>query len=216
MKVILAGEGAFGVKHLEAIRKIEGVGRGLPRRRQRRQHPRGGRAVQDPPLGRWTSPRGWRSRASRAAILATPTGMHTAQAIQCLEGRQACAGRDPDGRQPGRRRAPRGPSRARSDRVAMAGPHAALQSLAPVGPQEDPGRRAEGPADGHPDLLLPPQQHERARPAALVDRPPALAPRLPLGGTSSSTRPARPARSPAACRGRCTPTSASPWTCRSR
>ena len=35
------------------------------------------------------------------------------------------------------------------------------------------------PADGRADLLLPPDQHERARPAAQLDRPPAVAPRRP-------------------------------------
>ena len=37
------------------------------------------------------------------------------------------------------------------------------------------------PADGRADLFLPPQEHECRGPAALVDRPPALAPRRAHG-----------------------------------
>ena len=59
------------------------------------------------------------------------------------------------------------------------GPRPPLQPEPPVGAQPDRGRRAEAAAPGVRDVLLPPHQHERARPAAELDRPPAVAPRLP-------------------------------------
>ena len=54
-----------------------------------------------------------------------------------------------------------------------------LQSQPSICPQQDQSRRAEDPADGRADLLLPPHQHERARPAAHLDRSSAVASCLP-------------------------------------
>ncbi len=85
MKVILAGAGAFGVKHLDAIQQIGGVdvvsvigrelaadaGRGAQVRRTARHHQ--------------TSPKALAQPGVDAVILATPTQMHAAQALQCLE-----------------------------------------------------------------------------------------------------------------------------------
>ena len=84
MKVILAGAGAFGVKHLEAIARIDGievvslVGR----------EPAGTREVAQKfgiqhvgtDLGASLALPG-----VEAALLATPTQLHAAQAVQCLE-----------------------------------------------------------------------------------------------------------------------------------
>jgi hypothetical protein len=61
-------------------------------------------------------------------------------------------------------------------------PHAPLQPQPPVGAPAHRGRRVQHPADGCADLLLPPHQHERAGPAAQLDRPPAVAPRRAHGG----------------------------------
>ncbi|KAF1856969.1 hypothetical protein Lal_00015439 [Lupinus albus] len=95
--------------------------------------------------------------------------------------RQACAGRNPDGRHSGRRGAAGGGAEGhRAGRHGRA--HASLQPQPPVDPQPDQGRRADDPADGRADLLLPPLQHERAGQAADLDRPSAVAPRLPHGG----------------------------------
>jgi 2-hydroxy-4-carboxymuconate semialdehyde hemiacetal dehydrogenase len=84
MKIALAGAGAFGEKHLDALRLIDGVevvsivGRTLePTRKVADKYGIGhattelGEALDRPGLD--------------AVILATPTQLHAAQAIQCLE-----------------------------------------------------------------------------------------------------------------------------------
>ncbi|HTW75360.1 MAG TPA: Gfo/Idh/MocA family oxidoreductase [Steroidobacteraceae bacterium] len=84
MKIVLAGAGAFGEKHLEAIRHIEGievlalVGRELDKTQ----------AV----AARYRVPHATRSLSEalslpgvQAAILCTPTQMHARQAIECLQ-----------------------------------------------------------------------------------------------------------------------------------
>jgi 2-hydroxy-4-carboxymuconate semialdehyde hemiacetal dehydrogenase len=84
MKVVLAGAGAFGVKHLDAIRQIDGVevasvvGRELP-------------ATQEV-ARKYGVPHATTELSEALAqpgvdsvILATPTQMHAAQALQCLE-----------------------------------------------------------------------------------------------------------------------------------
>ena len=84
MKIVLAGAGAFGVKHLEAIRAIGNVevvalvGRMIePTRAVADKHgvPHAttdlAEALQQPGV--------------EAAILATPTQLHAAQAIACMQ-----------------------------------------------------------------------------------------------------------------------------------
>jgi 2-hydroxy-4-carboxymuconate semialdehyde hemiacetal dehydrogenase len=84
MKVVLAGAGAFGVKHLDAIRQIGGidvvsvVGRELDATKEVAR--------------KYSVPHATTSLAEAlaqpgvdAAILATPTQMHAAQALQCLD-----------------------------------------------------------------------------------------------------------------------------------
>ena len=84
MKVVMAGQGAFGVKHLEAMAKIPDVevvslvGGSADTTRQ---------VAERFNIPHWTLDLG--EALARpgvdAAILATPTQMHAAQAIQCLE-----------------------------------------------------------------------------------------------------------------------------------
>jgi len=84
MKIVMAGQGAFGIKHLEAIQKIEGievaslVGGSADSTREvaERFH-----------IPHWTLDlaEGLAQPGVDAAILATPTQMHAAQTIQCLE-----------------------------------------------------------------------------------------------------------------------------------
>jgi 2-hydroxy-4-carboxymuconate semialdehyde hemiacetal dehydrogenase len=84
MKIVMAGQGAFGVKHLEAIEKIEGVevvslAGGSPESTK---------AVAERfRIPHWTTDLGeaLAQPGVEAAILATPTGLHAAQSIQCLE-----------------------------------------------------------------------------------------------------------------------------------
>jgi 2-hydroxy-4-carboxymuconate semialdehyde hemiacetal dehydrogenase len=84
MKVVMAGQGAFGVKHLEAMQKIDGI---------EVVSLVGGSAQSTKDVAERFKIPHWSLDLAEAlalpgvdaAILATPTGMHTAQAIQCLE-----------------------------------------------------------------------------------------------------------------------------------
>ncbi len=84
MKVVMAGQGAFGVKHIEAMANIEGIevvslAGGSPDTTK---------AVAERfNIPHWTLDlsEALAQPGVEAAILATPTQMHTAQAIQCLE-----------------------------------------------------------------------------------------------------------------------------------
>ncbi len=84
MKIVLAGAGAFGEKHLEAIRTIGGievvslVGRELEKTRAIADRYRISHVTTS--LGEALSLPG-----VQAAILCTPTQMHARQAIECLE-----------------------------------------------------------------------------------------------------------------------------------
>ena len=141
MKICVAGQGAFGIKHLEALRNIPGVevvtlAGGSPdsTRRSRRRSTTS-------PTGRSTSP-SLAQPGVEAVILATPTQMHAEQAVQCMRAGKHVMIEIPmadsladSERSPG----------AEGNRPRRHGrPHAPLQSQPPVGPQEDQGRRAEG------------------------------------------------------------------------
>jgi 2-hydroxy-4-carboxymuconate semialdehyde hemiacetal dehydrogenase len=83
MKVILAGAGAFGLKHLDGIRNIPGVevvslvGRTAESTRE---------AADKNGIGHWTTDldEALAQPGVEAAILATPTQLHAAQTIQCM------------------------------------------------------------------------------------------------------------------------------------
>jgi 2-hydroxy-4-carboxymuconate semialdehyde hemiacetal dehydrogenase len=84
MKVVMAGQGAFGVKHLEAMAKIPGVevvslAGGSPDSTRE--------VAEKFNIPHWTTELGeaLAQPGVEAAILATPTGLHAAQTIQCLE-----------------------------------------------------------------------------------------------------------------------------------
>jgi len=84
MKIVLAGAGAFGQKHLDAIRAIGGievvslVGRELDKTRAVAAKYAVGHVTAD--LGEALAQPG-----VEAAILCTPTQMHAAQALECLQ-----------------------------------------------------------------------------------------------------------------------------------
>jgi len=83
MKIVVAGQGAFGVKHIEAIQKISGITIASLA---------GGSADSTAEVARkygiphWTTnlDEALSQSGVEAAILATPTQMHAAQTIQCL------------------------------------------------------------------------------------------------------------------------------------
>jgi 2-hydroxy-4-carboxymuconate semialdehyde hemiacetal dehydrogenase len=84
MKIVLAGPGAFGIKHLDAIKAIEGVevvslvGRTLDKTRAVAERYGVGHATTE--LAEALEQPG-----VEAAILCTPTQQHAAEAIQCME-----------------------------------------------------------------------------------------------------------------------------------
>ena len=83
MKIVMAGQGAFGVKHLEAIQKIEGIqvaslAGGNPQQTAE--------VAQKFGIPHWTTDlaASLAQPGVEAAILATPTQMHAKQAEQCM------------------------------------------------------------------------------------------------------------------------------------
>ena len=182
IKVALAGAGAFGIKHLDGIkqdRRRRSCLAGRPRTRARpgkSPHKYGIAHVTTDLAESLALP------DVDAVILSTPTQMHAAQAIQCMQ-----AGKHVQVEIPmadtleDSEAVVDGAERDRPGRDVR--PHAPLQSQPSVGAQEDRGRRIQDPADGRADLFLPPHQHERAGSAAQLDRSPAVAPRRPHGGS---------------------------------
>jgi len=83
MKIVVAGQGAFGIKHIEAIQKINGITiaslAGGSEDSTREVAAKYG-------IPHWTTnlDEALSQPGVEAAILATPTQMHAAQAIQCL------------------------------------------------------------------------------------------------------------------------------------
>jgi 2-hydroxy-4-carboxymuconate semialdehyde hemiacetal dehydrogenase len=83
MKICVAGQGAFGIKHLEAIQKIAGIevvtlaGGSAESTRE---------VAQKFGIPHWSTDLGecLKQPGVEAAILATPTQMHAKQAIQCM------------------------------------------------------------------------------------------------------------------------------------
>jgi 2-hydroxy-4-carboxymuconate semialdehyde hemiacetal dehydrogenase len=83
MKIVVGGQGAFGVKHIEAIQKISGITIASLA---------GGSADSTAEVARKYGIPHWTTNLAEAlaqpgveaAILATPTQMHAAQTIQCL------------------------------------------------------------------------------------------------------------------------------------
>ena len=83
VKIVVAGQGAFGVKHLEALQKIEGV---------EVVSLTGGNKQQTEEVAQKFGIPHWSGDLAEslaqpgveAAILATPTQMHADQAVQCM------------------------------------------------------------------------------------------------------------------------------------
>jgi hypothetical protein len=135
IKVALAGAGAFGIKHLDGIKRIPDVevvsliSRDLDKTRE----------VAD----KYGIPHVTTDLADSlaiqevdAVILCTPTQMHAAQTKGLPAGRQARAGGNPAVRHPGRRG--RSGGTAAADRAGgHVRPHPPLQPQPPVGAQAD-------------------------------------------------------------------------------
>ena len=200
MKICVAGQGAFGQKHLDALKRIPGVEvvslvGGNPDATEEVAKKYG-----IPHLDR-RSRRGHQARRGGDPGHADPDASPPGRAGDAR--RQARADRNPDRRQRGGFRGA-GEDRQGDRRHRHGRPRPPLQSQPPVGAQQDRGRRAEDPADGRADLFLPPHQHQRGRQAAQLDRPPAVAPRLPHRRPVPVPDRRDRLRSATPCRARCT------------
>ena len=176
IKVALAGAGAFGIKHLDGIKNIDGVevvsviGRDLDKTQMvAKQY--GIRHV-GTDLADALAP-----RTSTRSILCTPTQMHADQSVACLKAGKHVQVEIPLADTLDGARGRRSVCRRRPGWSAMVGHTRRFNPSSPVDPQPDRVGRAQHPADGRADVFLPSHEHERARPAALVDRSPAVASR---------------------------------------
>ena len=181
MKVGVAGQGAFGVKHIEAIKNIPGIEIITLTGGNQAATEEVAKEVQHSALdwrsGREPEAAGSGSRDSGHAHANARRSGRTVHAR-----RQARTDRNSDGRFAGGFRAhPEGAKGDRPDRYG--GPHAPLQSQPSVDPQAHHGRRVEGPADERADVLFPAHQYECRRQAAQLDGSSAVAPRLPYRGS---------------------------------
>src|SRR4026207_608847 len=83
MKICVAGQGAFGIKHIEAIRNIPGIEvatlAGGSADSTKEVAAKFGIPHRSTDLGECLAQPG-----GEAAILATPTQMHAKQAVQCM------------------------------------------------------------------------------------------------------------------------------------
>ena len=210
MKICMVGEGAFAHKHLDALARIDGVevasiAGGVA------EHTRAAAAKYGIP--HWTTDldQGLSQPGVEAAILASPTPMHADQAERVMRaGKHVMI------------EIPMADSLADAERVVEVQRETGLVAMVDHVRRFNPShqwvharirvRGTQVAAPGMRDVLLPPHQHERARPAPELDRPPAVAPRLPHRWISSSTRPARPRRMSTPSRVHRIPSSASPWT----
>ena len=123
INVALAGAGAFGIKHLEAIKAIDGVKVVSLMGRELAKTEEVARKYGIPHVTTDLAD-SLRLKEVDAVILCTPTPLHAAQALACLAGRQARAGRDSALRQPRRwagRGRPRHEAAARSRCAATRG-----------------------------------------------------------------------------------------------
>ena len=189
IKVALAGAGAFGLKHLDAIKLIDGVeavslvGRDLDKTKEAAAQYGVGHVATD-------LAESLKVPGLDAVILATPTQMHAAQALECLKAGKHVQVEIPlaDALKDAEAVAA---MQKQTGLVAMVGHtrrfNPSHQYRAPAHPQG----RVPYPADGRADLFLPPHQHERARPAALVGPIICCGITPPTPSISSPIRPAR-------------------------
>ena len=210
LKVALAGAGAFGLRHLDAI-KADRRGRDdlAHRPRARQDQGRGGeirrRACHD------RSRRHPQAAGARCGHPGDADADARRAGAAVPRGRQACADRDPPRRQfDGRRSGGRG---AEDDRARRHGrPYPPLQPEPSVRAPAHSERRVPYPADGRADVFLPPHQHERARAGALLDRSSALASRRAHGRPLRLPVPLANREGERAAGAHPSRRSASPWT----
>ena len=214
MKVALAGAGAFGVKHLEAIAKIDGVevvslvGRTLDATQ------RGRRAASASATSTTELAESLARPDVDAVILCTPTQIHASQAIACLE-----AGKHVQVEIPLADSLADAEAVVRLQQETGLGrdgrPHAPLQPEPPVGAPagSSPARSKIQQMDVQTYFFRRKNMNALGQPRSWTDH--LLWHHAATRSTCSPTRPAARSSPPTRCRARCTRSSASRWTCRS-
>ena len=180
IKVALAGAGAFGIKHLDGIRNIDGVEvvSLISRELDKTREVAGNTASATSPP---TWPTAWPCPKWTPSFCARPRRCMPSRRWPACAPASTCRWRS---RWPTASRAPRKSSRLQKQTglVAMCGHTRRFNPSHQYVHKQITGRQVQHPADGCADLFLPPHQHERARPGAQLDRPPAVAPRGPHRG----------------------------------
>ena len=210
LKVALAGAGAFGLRHLDAIKLIDGVetislvGRELDKTKE---------AAAKYGVGHVTTDLADSLKVPGldAVILATPTQMHAAQALQCLKAGKHVQIEIPlaDSLKDAEAVVA---EQKKTGLVAMVGHTRRFNPSHQFVRQRILEGRVPYPADGRADLFLPPHQHERAwgsrAPGPIICS--GITPRT--RSISSPINAARQSSKPTRCRDRSIRRSASPWT----
>ena len=176
MRIALAGAGAFGIKHLDALTAIDGVTvtSVVSRRLEQAEEVarKYGAAARRPPTSTKRSPATTSTPSSSAR---RPSCTRSSRSPRMRAGKHVQV------------EIPLADSWADAEAVDRCSARPGLVCMVGHTRRFNPShqwihrrivrRRAVDPADGRADLLLPTYQHERARAAAQLDRPPAVAPR---------------------------------------
>ncbi len=210
MKVALAGQGAFGIKHLEAMANIPGI--------EVVSLAGGNPAGTEEVAKKWNIPH-WTTDLTEslkqpgveAVILTTPTQLHAAQAIESMRaGKHVMV------------EIPMADTLEDSERIVATQKETGLVAMAGHTRRFNPShqwvhKKIEA---GElkvlqmdvPDLLLQAHQYERRRQAQKLDGSSVVAPLLPYRGSVRRIRPAKRPRWRTRCKVRCIRSWASPWT----
>ena len=165
IKVALAGAGAFGIRHLDGIRNIDGVevvslaGRRLDATKE--VAAKYGIAHVSTDLADSLA-----LKEVDAVVLCTPTQMHASQSIACLKAGKHVQVEIPLA-DPGAMRRP-SPT-CRRDRACDVRPYPPVQPQPPMGASED-RRRDFNIQQMDADILLPPVEHDARQPRSWTDQ----------------------------------------------
>ena len=198
MKICVAGQGAFGQKHLDALKRIPDVEvTSLVGGNQDAT----AEIAKKYGIPHYTGDLSEGIKRADAVILTTPTKMHFRQGEQVMRAGKHVLVEIPvtDSVEDAENLVK---IAKETGVVAMGGHVRRFNPSHQYVHQQDREGRAEDPADGRADLFLPPQEHERRRPAALTGPTICCGTMRRTPSTCSSTRPARPSRTATPCRAR--------------
>ena len=190
IKVALAGAGAFGIKHLDGIKNIDGVevvsliSRDLEKTKEVADKYGIGHVTTD--LADSLA-----LKEVDAVILCTPTQMHAEQTMACLKAGKHVQVEIPlaDSLKDAQEVVA---LQKQTGLVAMCGHTRRFNPSHQYVHKKITGRRVQHPADGCADLFLPPHQHERAGPGRAAGPTTCCGTTPPTRWTCSPTSAAAP------------------------